>query len=620
VETEWQETSSVRLASALRAVATRVVRRAGERSLWQTLLFFFAILALSFGPIATHDGWPVNHDLLFWKYRLLVYVEHFRRFDLFPIWSESAALGIGAPAPILYHKLFYFFASAFYLLSGSVKVAILGALAGFSVAGVLGLQALFCFVGVKPRAALVAGAALLFCNYTYTDWVVRGAFAEHSAMMLLPWLFRWLFGVLSGETPRRLLHMGALTFPALYLAHATLFYFAAAPVLAAVAWRLVRDSDRKRFLVALLGIAGTFALVSAPIVVCQMLLTPELNFKEGLIIFAPKDNFSSLERHLTGGDYRWGRNSEGYSVQLDMPLVVIAGVALAWVSKAHLWPRLKRFRSPAQGDRDTPPWLGGYLACWLCLPYFAFLLSSASNAVYVHVPGFWALQFPWRLLTFVSVLSVILAAVPLVGVVRLGSLGAGTAFAWVLLGVTYVSSPWLHAIEYAWIPGPMLEAPLSPNAMLHVGGSEYHPKVPGKSGVALIEYLYALRPAADASHWSGPGYTVQRVDTPAFEKGSRTYRVHAERASVVVLPIAYSSFIRVVQVVRGERTRVPTFKQRVDPRIHIGVAAGAVDLEVHFPTLVSLYSDLISDAWAGALRSKSRRRIDAPGDDATGSG
>jgi hypothetical protein len=576
------------MGSALRGVATRAVRRAGERSLWQALLFLYAILALSFGPIAAHDGWPTNHDSLFWKYRLLVYVEHFRRFDFFPIWSESAALGLGAPAPVLYHKLFYFSATAFYLLSGSVKASILGALCGFSVAGVLGLRALFCRAGLAPRAALVAGSVVLFCNYTYTDWVVRGAFAEHSAMMLLPWLFRWLFGVLSGEAPRRLLRMGALTFSALYLAHATLFYFAAVPVLAAVAWRLIRGSDRKPFLVALLGIASTFALVSAPIVVCQLLLAPELNFKDGLTVFAPKDNFSSLGQHLTGGDYRWGRHSEGYSVQLDMPLVVIAGVALAWVLQTHLGRRLKRTGSPSKGEPDTSRWLGAYLACWLCVPYFAFLLSSTSNAAYVHIPGFWALQFPWRLLAFVSVLSVILAAVPLVGVVRLGPVGGGTVFAWMLLGVTYVSSPWMHGIEYAWIPGPELEAPLSPTARLHMGGSEYHPKVPGQSGGALIEYLYALRPAPDAPRWSTPDYAVERVDTPAFEKGSRAYRVSAARASVVVLPIAYSSFIRVDQVIVGERTRMRTYDQPTDPRIHIDVPPGEVDIEVQFPTFGSL--------------------------------
>lgn len=602
MQIEWQETSAVRVGSALRAAATHVVRRASERGLWQALLFLYAILALSFGPIAAHDGWPVNHDLLFWKYRLLIYVEHFRRFDFFPIWSESAALGLGAPAPVLYHKLFYFLAATFYLLSGSVKASILAALCSFSVAGVLGMRALFCFVGVKPRAALVAGAVLLFCNYTYTDWVVRGAFAEHSAMMLLPWLFRWLFGVLLGEAPRRLLRTGALTFSALYLAHATLFYFAAAPVLAAVAWRLIRGGDRKPFLVALLGIGSAFAAISVPIVACQLLLVPELNFKEGLTVFAPKDYFSSLAQYLTGEDYRWGRDA-GYSVQLDMPLVVIAGVALTWVLQTYLCQRSKRLGASPEGAREASVWLRGYLACWLCVPYFAFLLSSASNAAYVHIPGFWALQFPWRLLAFVSVLSVILATVPLVLLVRLGSFGGGTAFAAVLLGVTYVSSPWPHGIQYAWIPGSEVEAPLSPTARLHMGGSEYHPKVPGMSGGALIDYLNALQPTPDASRWRSPNYAVERVDPPAFEKGSRIYRVRAARASVVVLPIAYSSFIRVDQVNHGERTRVPTSKQPTDPRIHIDVPPGEVELEVRSPTLVSLYADAISRALAGAFRS-----------------
>ena len=46
----------------------------------------------------------------------------------------------------------------------------------------------------------VSGALLLvFSNYAYTDWVVRGAFGEFAAFMLVPWLTLAALGVVQGK-------------------------------------------------------------------------------------------------------------------------------------------------------------------------------------------------------------------------------------------------------------------------------------------------------------------------------------------------------------------------------------------------------------------------------------
>ena len=92
------------------------------------------VLVLVFCPVLAHSGWPMNQEELSWKYRLAIYAAHARRFDLLPIWSESMALGLGAPAPVLYHKLFYLVALPVYLLLGTVKVSIIAALAAFDIA------------------------------------------------------------------------------------------------------------------------------------------------------------------------------------------------------------------------------------------------------------------------------------------------------------------------------------------------------------------------------------------------------------------------------------------------------------------------------------------------------
>ena len=53
-----------------------------RRELGYTIAFLAAVLLVAFAPVLFHDGWPTNHEGLSWKYRLLTYVEHFRRFDL----------------------------------------------------------------------------------------------------------------------------------------------------------------------------------------------------------------------------------------------------------------------------------------------------------------------------------------------------------------------------------------------------------------------------------------------------------------------------------------------------------------------------------------------------------
>jgi len=569
-------------------------RRAARSAAWahaHDLRFVLPVVALLLGlmlaPVLLHDGLPVSHEELSWKYRFLTYAAHFQRLELLPIWCESAAYGLGGPAPVLYHKLFYIVAAACYLLVGSVKLALLAALGSFAVLGLLGMRALLCRLGVPARAALVAGAALWFCNYSYTDWIVRGAYAEYSALQLLPWLFYWLIGLLTGAAPRATFRQGALLFPALYLAHAVLFFFAAIPVASALGWRLARGADRKAMALALLGIGGVFTAVALPIVVCQLAVVGEIHFAEGTAVFQPPDSYASLAEHLTGGSYVWGATPKYLSVQVDLPLLAVALLALL----AVCWPAARRRLAPASA---WPP--GGhvaYAACWLWALYYAFLLSPASAPLYRALPGFSLLQFPWRLLSFIAVSSVTLAAYPWLARAR-GSHNAALGGACLLLGITYVASPWLRTIQYEWVPSAQLEAAPPPATQFRMAGFEYHPRVAGVVAADVIDFTQRLLPSPDQLQWHADVYSVERTDTPVFEKGERTYRVRSERPTTVVLPIAYSPFIHVETLAENGRRRLPTRRQPRDPRIHIDVPAGALDVLVTFPTLFSLYRDLLA--------------------------
>jgi hypothetical protein len=573
--------------AAARPALARGAAWARARDLHFALPVIAALLGLMLAPVLAQRGWPLNHEELAWKYRLLTYVAHFRRLELLPIWCESAAYGLGAPAPVLYHKLFYIVAAAWYLLTGSVKLTLLAAIGSFSLLGLLGQRALLRRLGVPARAALVAAAAFWFCNYSYTDWVVRSAFAEYSALQLLPWLFYWSIGVLSDSTPRTTFRQGALLFPALYLAHTVLFFFAAVPVASALAWRLARGADRRAIARALLGMGAIFAAVTLPIVVCQLAVVGELNFAEGIASFQPQDSYATLAEHLTGGSYVWGATQLGYSVQLDIPLLIAALLGLLQVC----WRAARRRLAPASA------WPAGgrlaYTACWLWAGYYAFLLSPASAPLYRSLPGFAMLQFPWRLLSFVAVASVALAAYPWLARAQGGRNAALGGACWLLL-VTYAVSPWLHPIRYAWFPASELEGPPPPATQFRLAGFEYHPRVPGVAGADIIRYTQGLSPSPDERLWHTGDYSVERVDDPAFEKGERLYHVRSTTPAAVTLPIAYSPFIH-VEAVRGKsHERLATRRTPSDPRVCFDVSAGELDVLVKFPTLLSLYRDLLA--------------------------
>jgi hypothetical protein len=188
-------------------------------------------------------------------------------------------------------------------------------------------------------------------------------------------------------------------------------------------------------------------------------------------------------------------------------------------------------------------------------------------------------------LSFVSVLVVIVAAFPLTARLRWRPRDDGVAAAALLAIVAYSGSPWMHEIRYAWISPDELEAALPATVRLNLGGFEYHPRVAGVAPKDLVAHLSQLSPSPDASTWSTDAYAVERIDTPELEKGSRAYRVRANRASTLVLPLAYARHIRATHRAEGNDFALPTYRTDSDPRIHIDVPQGETQIELRFPTV-----------------------------------
>ena len=114
------------------------------------------------------------------------------------MWSSSDAAGFGSPMPLLYHKLFYLLAAPLSLITGTIRSADLLVVAGALVLGAYGMYALTRALAASRLAATAPGCVLIVANYTVTNWLVRGALAELTAAMLVPWPLRSFIGALRG--------------------------------------------------------------------------------------------------------------------------------------------------------------------------------------------------------------------------------------------------------------------------------------------------------------------------------------------------------------------------------------------------------------------------------------
>ncbi|HXD22206.1 MAG TPA: hypothetical protein VN613_02520, partial [Gemmatimonadaceae bacterium] len=105
------------------------------------------------------------------------------------------------------------------------------------VIGASGMRRLCIGQGARPWVAWVAGALFLSSNYVFCDWFIRGAIAEFTAFMLVPWCLHFTIRTLDEtSSPLWMAFFGAL----LFLAHMMTAYFFAFMVLAVFITRLVR--------------------------------------------------------------------------------------------------------------------------------------------------------------------------------------------------------------------------------------------------------------------------------------------------------------------------------------------------------------------------------------------
>jgi hypothetical protein len=326
-------------------------------------------------------------------------VECFRRSiaagDWIPTWTPYPYAGFGSPFPLVYHRLFNSIGGALAVCFGNSILAVKVLIPALLLCGGLGSYRLCREFGVSRSLSWASGVLLMAAPYTLFDWLVRGAVAEFTAAMLLPWWLGALLGLLRAE--RRWVRLAFLT-ALLFHAHSLICFFAL-PL--AIAVFLFAFLGRALSVSDLLGdwrriTAGGLLLCVCvlPFVLAMGRVAPFLNTQAFTELTSPSKEMRPFAQYFVDDEFVWGEQWAGVTVELNR-FLVITTLATAFAA-ACLQVRLRRV-----GTRMLIAAFAAYL----------FLQLRASTWIYAHAPGAAYIQFPWRLNAFMTPILIVLLAI-----------------------------------------------------------------------------------------------------------------------------------------------------------------------------------------------------------------
>jgi hypothetical protein len=320
-------------------------------------------------------GWPGliwGHDVLFEVVRLVEYKIALAD-QLYPRWAPDLYRGFGSPIFVFYSPLFLFLVGSLDLLVNNLNVSIKIVVVALGV-----ISALFMFKFLRRYShrlpSLTATLFWIFAPYKFTDLYARNAYAEYTALCLLPVVLNYLVGSAT-ETGRGLASRVGLFFAIAFLALAhNITFMLASPFLVIALFYL--------------GVRGRLVSLSYPVVAgvgsTAFFLLPAI-FHRNLVHID----------ELTSGRFDVGWNFASFSETFwsggtfyyQTPIVLV--ILLATVV------RVVRRRSMVRTDT-----LGLFSVVLLVTSLFA--IFPFSEPLWRVVPLAAFVQFPWRFLVFLT--------------------------------------------------------------------------------------------------------------------------------------------------------------------------------------------------------------------------
>lgn len=357
-------------------------------------LVLFVVSGLSLVLLFIAQDWPVNHESDSFFLRTMVYADHMRQGDFFPVWSAADNFGFGSPQPLWYHKLFYLVSGTFYLFLGISKQSVIFALWFFLLIGSVGMYVLARTIGFSRVEALCAGIMLILANYTITNWLIRGAMAELSGAMLVPWCIHAYINLIKQKYNDFFasFYLGLIV-ALIYFSHSVLAYFLVL-LLCVTSVILIctrKISINRNLIVRVLLAAIIFAVIIAPFLLIIHSISKDYDLTRILPpFFLPENQFRPFRRYFWNR-WTWGKGIHDITLQLDKPVLlmsvtgIIYAIVLRWKKIVVKW------------NITLESIVIGSL---IILPFI--LQTKRTIPFYRYFPGANFIQFPWRLMAIIT--------------------------------------------------------------------------------------------------------------------------------------------------------------------------------------------------------------------------
>lgn len=337
------------------------------------------------------DRMHVNHEGSTYAGRLLEFRDQLGAGYLVPQWCTSFRGGLGS-AQFCYYQPGFFYAASLVPWSVSPVRALGATVVLFALLGYLATYAL-----VRPRFGRLGGwlaaNSLLLSVYAATNICIRGDLSEFAAMMMLPALLWALLGWLDQGRLACAAWLAPIA-AAVVLLHSIVGMLAVllmAVVLVAF-WIETRDHRRVGAAVLVLAIgAGMASVYWLPVVF-------ELNLVDTDRAFV---GFFSYTRHFVDPLKLLGRYHRNEIIPFSLGGLFVLLVGFNVLSCLY------RRRELSVSQRRLV-----ILAILVAL-VFAWLMTRESTFVWRLAPTLQRMQFPWRILTVVTVAMALLAGATL---------------------------------------------------------------------------------------------------------------------------------------------------------------------------------------------------------------
>jgi hypothetical protein len=527
--------------------------------------WFILVSIVSIVPPLVKSGFPPNHEDDAFVLRTMVYAKHFQFGDLVPVWAASDNYGMGSPLPSLYHRLFYIVSGLVYAITNNSKIAIALALVVFTSVGVrymfLTLRSFHCSLHI----AMIGASTLPFLNYSVTNWLVRGAMAEYSAMMLIPLV---LYLVKKSWDRGSIYAPIGFAFGCLFLAHSVIAYFTAL-IIGVV---LLAGYFSRALPWAFFSVKQIALSLLAFISVTWWSLLPMLYFRQRYDIGRLLPDFLNVQfqfrpatEYLWDSMWSWSNPPQLFTVQMDIFLVLcLAGLLL-----------MRRY---------TRQHVGVFAILALSL----LLQNGRSWRFYNAIPGAGFIQFPWRLSALSSVVLLILV---FIGLKQYKRLAIVIAVLTIMISgtwqrVNYYSYPdrletqnsrtlsdYSLSLfgEYLPAEGPLLEPDPASSAVF----SEWKP--------LIDEFIQNANAEAQCS--------LKRVASIG-ESRLVSFSVTCDQPSLVILPV-FATSAHSISSTRAGISHECIIERDSQSLCVVELPSGLTEVTVHMPTFLSVISRLL---------------------------